>query len=200
MASRLLSAVRHGQPVSCSFVSTRNIRTTTPYAVSMLKTVIKGGFKPVKIPYAPGTAPRTEEERIAAANKYGMPPEDYQCDPTGTQGDYPMFPKVPNVQRSENPAWDFSDVKENYGDAIHVDSDWLGADTLDGYRYGGFGVWENFKSYGTLVGVIFAFAYLYPTGDDTRLPKQYPGNLWLDRGGSPEDAPVVKHYTFEPAD
>merc|ERR1712038_1515285 len=78
--------------------------------------------KPWNYLWKPGPYPQTEEERLAAAKKYGMIPEDYKPYPIdgtwnenglGTQGlgDYPLLGKSSQDSRSGHVNWDDPDLK-----------------------------------------------------------------------------------------
>lgn len=74
--------------------------------------------------WKPGPYPKTDAERIAAAKKYGMLPQDYEPYPDdGTgYGDYPKLPLVSNDQKDPFAAWDEPDLKRNYGEVVRVSS------------------------------------------------------------------------------
>merc|ERR1712001_777663 len=88
------------------------------------------GVKPWNYLWKPGPYPQTEEERLAAAKKYGMIPEDYKPYPIdgtwnenglGTQGlgDYPLLGKSSQDSRSGHVNWDDPDLKRNHGEPLH---------------------------------------------------------------------------------
>lgn len=67
----------------------------------------------------PGPYPKTEAERIAAARKYNMIPEDYEPYPEEEGfGDYPMFKPVHMENRSDFEVYDFPVLKRNYGEPV----------------------------------------------------------------------------------
>ena len=70
--------------------------------------------------WKPGPYPRTQEERAAAAKKYGMRVEDYEPYPDdGTgYGDYPKLPRVSTESRDPYEEWDIPEVKRNYGEPV----------------------------------------------------------------------------------
>ncbi|CAL1271902.1 unnamed protein product [Larinioides sclopetarius] len=69
--------------------------------------------------WKPGPYPRTKEERIAAAKKYKMLPEDYEPYPEEEgYGDYPMFKKFHMESRHPFEAYDYPELKRNYGEPI----------------------------------------------------------------------------------
>ncbi|XP_040578922.1 NADH dehydrogenase [ubiquinone] 1 beta subcomplex subunit 8, mitochondrial [Lepeophtheirus salmonis] len=73
--------------------------------------------------WKPSPYPKTEEERIKAAYKYGMIPDDYvpiKDDGDGI-GDYPDLGNSSMDSRSGYVAWDFPNLKRNYGEPIHID-------------------------------------------------------------------------------
>jgi len=83
--------------------------------------------------WKPGPAPKNEDERRAAARKYGMIPEDYEAYPDdGTgYGDYPKLPIVSAESRDPFYNYDYDEQKRNFGEPIHVEADMYGEDRLD---------------------------------------------------------------------
>jgi len=75
--------------------------------------------------WKPGPYPKTEAERLAAAKKYGLLPQDYEPYPDdGTgYGDYPKLPVVSADARDPFYNWDYPDQKRNYGETLNVDWD-----------------------------------------------------------------------------
>lgn len=71
--------------------------------------------------FLPGPYPKTEEERRAAAKKYGMQPEDYEpYDPElglGT-GDYPKVEPIGMDLRSEWEIYDSYRLKKNFNEPV----------------------------------------------------------------------------------
>ena len=69
-----------------------------------------------------GKYPRTEEERAAAARKYGLRPEHYEpCDDDGVGfGDYPKLPIVHYDQREQEANYEFHDAmtQRHYGEPV----------------------------------------------------------------------------------
>lgn len=70
--------------------------------------------------WKPGPYPKTDAERIAAARKYGLLPQDYQPyedDGTG-YGDYPKLPLVSTDMKDPFYNWDYPDMKRNFGEPV----------------------------------------------------------------------------------
>jgi hypothetical protein len=71
--------------------------------------------------FLPGPYPKTEEERRAAAKKYGMQPEDYKpYDPAlgwGT-GDYPQVDAIGMDLRSDYDQFDDYRLKKNFNEPV----------------------------------------------------------------------------------
>ena len=70
--------------------------------------------------WKPGPYPKTDAERIAAAKKYGLLPQDYEPYPddgTGL-GDYPKLPMISVDQRDPHYNWDEPDLKRNFGEIV----------------------------------------------------------------------------------
>lgn len=72
--------------------------------------------------WKPGKYPRTEEERVKAAAKYGMLPEDYKPlpDDGSGHGDYPDLPWVGECQKDPYYDWDDHGRKRNYMDPVSI--------------------------------------------------------------------------------
>lgn len=72
--------------------------------------------------WKPGPYPKTEAERLAAAKKYGLLPQDYEPYPDdGTgYGDYPKLPVVSADARDPFYNWDYPDQKRNYGETVSM--------------------------------------------------------------------------------
>lgn len=68
----------------------------------------------------PGPVPRTPQERAAAAEKYGLLKEEYECYPDDGDGigDYPKMPMEPADSRDPFYPWDFPELKRNYQEIV----------------------------------------------------------------------------------
>lgn len=94
-----------------------------------------------------GDYPRTEEDRIRAARKYNLIPEDYEpYDEDDGFGDYPKLPAVGDYNRD----WydDFDDPSDNrfYGETLHLHYDlymWERVDPLDKIKPGYVPLWKK---------------------------------------------------------
>lgn len=67
----------------------------------------------------PGQIPQTEEERRAAAKKYGLLPEEYK--PYGVNdmvGDYPHLEDKPTEQKDPNYPYDFPEFRRNFNEPV----------------------------------------------------------------------------------
>lgn len=75
--------------------------------------------------WKPGPYPRTQEEREAAAKKYGIPIEQYQPYPDDGMGygDYPKLPDISIDRKDINYPYDFPEARRNFGEPIHVEVD-----------------------------------------------------------------------------
>ncbi|XP_065927450.1 uncharacterized protein [Magallana gigas] len=71
--------------------------------------------------FFPGPYPKTEEERLKAAKKYGMQPEDYKPwenhDKWGS-GDYPEIQPIGEDLKSEYEVWDDKSTKTNFNEPL----------------------------------------------------------------------------------
>jgi NADH dehydrogenase (ubiquinone) 1 beta subcomplex subunit 8 len=76
--------------------------------------------------------PKTEEERIAAAKKYYLIPEDYEVNSEDLgYGDYPKLPPVGMDARDPYEDLDYHYWRNNYGEPLHVDYDMHTSDRHD---------------------------------------------------------------------
>ncbi|XP_076064339.1 NADH:ubiquinone oxidoreductase subunit ASHI [Oratosquilla oratoria] len=135
--------------------------------------------------------PKTEEEKAAAAAKYGMLPQDYETFPEdGTgHGDYPNLPPVSADSRDPYGNYDFPEYRRYYGEPVHLHVDMLGMDRYDANFKPRFTGTQQLGAFFGVMTVLFA-AYIYLEDKKFHWPvmkKQYPG-----------DGQV--HYTFEPAE
>lgn len=84
--------------------------------------------------WQPGPYPKTEAERLAAAKKYNLLPEEYEAyDPEKWEfsyGDYPLLPNICQDDKDPYYAWDYPAWKYNYGEVIHVNEELYQFDRL----------------------------------------------------------------------
>ncbi|KAK6170948.1 hypothetical protein SNE40_019226 [Patella caerulea] len=152
--------------------------------------------------WQPGPFPKTQEERIAAAKKYGLRVEDYQVYPDDGlgYGDYPKLPIVSGEHRDPYEDWDDPGSKTNYNEVRHVDHDLYLEYKLDPNRKRQVSLNKQllqFLGAVTAIMVVYVLCEPYPFFQPV-LPKQFPFNdLYLEKGGDPSMEPTVKHYTFE---
>lgn len=81
--------------------------------------------------YYPGPFPRTEKERAAAAQKYGIPVEEYKPIPDGSWGDYPDFPQISGDSKDPYYPWDMPELKRNFNEVMHENFDNIREDRVD---------------------------------------------------------------------
>ena len=107
--------------------------------------------------WLPGPYPKTEEERIAAAKKYGMHPKEYEPYPDdGTgYGDYPKLPFKGVALRDPNYPYDYPGQKRNFNEPIHIDIAYLCEE-----RYAA-GERERFTTTQMIITFILVFGGLY---------------------------------------
>ncbi|KAB0791647.1 hypothetical protein PPYR_03447 [Photinus pyralis] len=75
--------------------------------------------------YAPAPFPKTQEERLAAIEKYQVMPSQYkpyEDDGSGC-GDYPNLPIVSGDARDPFYPWDHPETKRNFGELIHAEEE-----------------------------------------------------------------------------
>ena len=70
--------------------------------------------------WKPGPYPINDEERAAAAKKYGMLLEDYKPneDMDAMMGDYPNLPIEPQAEKNALYDWDCPEYRRNYGEPL----------------------------------------------------------------------------------
>ena len=70
--------------------------------------------------WMPGPYPKTQEEREAAAKKYGLRVEDYEPYPDDGfgYGDYPKLPRVSGEARSPYEIYDMPSLKRNFNEPV----------------------------------------------------------------------------------
>ncbi|XP_033227557.1 NADH dehydrogenase [ubiquinone] 1 beta subcomplex subunit 8, mitochondrial [Belonocnema kinseyi] len=164
------------------------IKPTNPCFINSVRTAV------MNRDWQPGPYPKTEEERIKAARKYNMHPDEYvpypDDDPKGfCKGDYPDMPLIGAAAKDPYYPYDIPEQKRNYNETLPEEFDMLGHDKLDflGTRER-FSTLEIYLTFFGMIGVTFG---IYILVDDYKhfrpvLAKQFP------KSGE-------KHYTFEPA-
>ncbi|XP_063906292.1 NADH dehydrogenase [ubiquinone] 1 beta subcomplex subunit 8, mitochondrial-like [Zophobas morio] len=138
--------------------------------------------------YKPGPYPRTEEEKLKAAEKYGLHPSEYKLYPNdGTGwGDYPKLPEVGADSKDPYYPWDNPELKRNFNEPMHAEFDLMREDRYNvsaRLRYSLRTQWLQF------LGVMFGTFGIYCIFEKFKMfhplvPRQYP----IDG---------KKHYTFE---
>ncbi|KAK3913571.1 NADH dehydrogenase [ubiquinone] 1 beta subcomplex subunit 8, mitochondrial [Frankliniella fusca] len=140
--------------------------------------------------YMPGPYPKTEKERLAAAKKYGLLPEEYKPLPDDGwgRGDYPDLPMRGADSRDDYYPWDMPEYKKNYGEVWHVESEILGEDRLDPAK----DWWYSRKGMiGMLVGTMTVLGIIAVVTDPYRLHR--PVSVKAIPGKTPDKV----FYSFE---
>ncbi|KOC65346.1 NADH dehydrogenase [ubiquinone] 1 beta subcomplex subunit 8, mitochondrial [Habropoda laboriosa] len=136
-------------------------------------------------PLLVGPYPRTEAERLKAAERYGMHPDEYKPFPEemSDQGDYPDLPWISVEARDPFYPWDFPVTRRNFGEPVHFNDDMMGEDRYD------YGVRKYIEDHhasaifiACFIGIIVLGSYA-PTVSQPMMDKQYPGQ--------------GEHYTFQ---
>lgn len=71
--------------------------------------------------WKPGPPPKTEAERIAAAKKYNLIPEDYETyDESYGTGDYPKLPIASQDSRDPYEDFDWHYHRRNFGETVRI--------------------------------------------------------------------------------
>ncbi|XP_027206188.1 NADH:ubiquinone oxidoreductase subunit ASHI [Dermatophagoides pteronyssinus] len=142
--------------------------------------------------FKPGPYPRTPEEREAAARKYNLIPEDYDCYEEGSGfGDYPKLPAVSHEVMDPYENYDYYYRRRNFGETLHRDYDILMSERTNPnvvHRYPPRTMFAIFLSPFIIIAIIQWIDYYFDLHTANPMkPKQLPG-----------DGRV--HYTFEPLD
>lgn len=137
--------------------------------------------------WKPGKYPTTEEERRAAAKKYGLLPEEYKPIPDDGEGagDYPGFKPLAADSRDPFYPWDYPEYRRNYGEPLHINENIHGLDRWNvnqRYKY------STAQKTSMFLGVISISYLLMYLGNDACFNPAAQQHL---------PAPGVKHYTYE---
>ncbi|XP_014260779.1 NADH dehydrogenase [ubiquinone] 1 beta subcomplex subunit 8, mitochondrial [Cimex lectularius] len=137
--------------------------------------------------WMPGPYPKTEEERLAAAKKYNLLPQEYKpIDDDGYgAGDYPDFKPYSVESRDPFYPWDFPEYRRNFGEALHEDFNMYTEDRLD--------ISKRERLSAPVMGLMFlgtltGFYLINVLCRDLWLPPALPKQL---------PAHGVKHYMYE---
>lgn len=157
--------------------------------------------------FFPGPYPKTEEERLKAAKKYGMQPEDYKPwenhDKWGS-GDYPEIQPIGEDLKSEYEVWDDKSTKTNFNEPLPM-REYHYTDRFD-YGQDLYPSSDKemrvvfFGMIGTFV-LLHYFCNNFFARHDEALPKQFP--FTYEGHGTYWHKSNIKrniHYTFEPAE
>ncbi len=114
--------------------------------------------------WMPGPYPKTEAERLAAAKKYNLLPEEYQAyDPEKWEfayGDYPQLPNICYHDCDPYYAWDYPALGKDYGAVWHVNSELYGNFGLTLNRENHIPFSEVFWTYVIAISTVFYVMYL----------------------------------------
>lgn len=140
--------------------------------------------------WMPGEYPKTEEERLHAAEKYGIHPDEYKpLQPHEFAGDYPDLKAEGYDARDPLYPWDEPDYRRGWNEPLHEDDDMLGADkyTIEGVRQ------RTDPTAGSIFGVVFILVvwfvmYYQDEPHHQLMEKNY---IYID------DKPPKKCYTFD---
>ncbi|KAG0725248.1 NADH dehydrogenase [ubiquinone] 1 beta subcomplex subunit 8, mitochondrial [Chionoecetes opilio] len=138
--------------------------------------------------WKPAPYPVTPEERLAAARKYGLRPDEYRPIPDDGlgAGDYPDVPLVSAESRDPYYPWDHPEHRRDFMEPIHEDFDAHGLDRENASQKLRFSATYQLLAF---LGVMTAFVGSFYLLENYKLhwpllPKQFPG-----------DGKV--HFTFE---
>uniref|UniRef100_A0A0V0G753 Putative ubiquinone oxidoreductase ndufb8/ashi subunit n=1 Tax=Triatoma dimidiata TaxID=72491 RepID=A0A0V0G753_TRIDM len=137
--------------------------------------------------WKPGKYPTTEEEKLAAAKKYNLFPEEYvpvKDDGHGA-GDYPGFKPYSVESRDPFYPWDFPEYRRNFNEPLHEDINIYGEDRYDVLMKPRFPLILMLASFILTMG---SCIYLTYKGKDTAFLPAMPQHM---------PAPGVKRYTYQ---
>ncbi|XP_050586819.1 NADH dehydrogenase [ubiquinone] 1 beta subcomplex subunit 8, mitochondrial [Bombus affinis] len=142
-------------------------------------------LQPYQKKYLPGPYPRTEEEWIAAAEKYNMHIDEYKAyaPEKGSLVDYPNLPLISAEAKDPYYPWDHIGPKTCYGETLSKHFHLLQGDRCN---YGVRQPISDLKGAAIYIGfviVYFLIDHFSIRCSQPRLAKQYPGK--------------GVHYTFE---
>ncbi|XP_012287692.1 NADH dehydrogenase [ubiquinone] 1 beta subcomplex subunit 8, mitochondrial [Orussus abietinus] len=139
--------------------------------------------------WQPGPCPQTEEERIKAAKKYNLVPEDYRIpkDKDNVYGDYPDLPFIGQALKDPYYPWDSPEYRRNFNETVNMDFDICDDRKLDPGKRTRFSILYMFSTTFCVFGSIYL---LYLLG------MKYPSVIPVTEKQIPK--PGVTHYTFEP--
>ncbi|XP_055714628.1 NADH dehydrogenase [ubiquinone] 1 beta subcomplex subunit 8, mitochondrial [Phlebotomus papatasi] len=138
--------------------------------------------------FKPGKYPETEAERLAAAKKYNMHPDEYQPYPDDGEGygDYPKLPDEPVEMKDPYYPYDFPELKRNFNEPVHIEYTLWSEDRFGYSEKPRFSLKYQFLMFTGVLAACFGIYYFLEDYKVFRpvVPKQLPG-----------DGKV--HYTFE---
>lgn len=122
-------------------------------------------LKPENPDLVVGPWPRTEEERIRAAKKYNLIPEDYKPHEEGyCLGDYPDLPNIGQYNRDNYDDYITERMRRHYGEPYHIHQDLYVYERIDPQEHlkpHWVPAWKKFLMFiGPLTGLsLFMYAY-----------------------------------------
>ncbi|KAK4309205.1 hypothetical protein Pmani_019131 [Petrolisthes manimaculis] len=138
--------------------------------------------------WMPGPYPKTEEERLRAARKYGLRPDEYKPVPDDGlgAGDYPDVPLVSAESRNPFTNWDYPEHRRNFGEPLHQNFDIYGLDRINESQEPRFSSTHQFLSFASVMAFFIGTYYFLENRKMhwPLMPKQFPNE-------------GVAHYTFE---
>ncbi|KAJ8921844.1 hypothetical protein NQ315_008476 [Exocentrus adspersus] len=136
--------------------------------------------------YKPGPFPKTDAERIAAAEKYGLPIEEYEPYPDDGQGcgDYPKLPMISGEAKDPFYPWDNPELKRNFNEPMHAEFDLMREDRYDVSAKLRRPMWFYWLQYLGTMSVCIGIYYLCE-------------NVKMFPAVTPRQYPNKTHYTFE---
>ncbi|XP_044262740.1 NADH dehydrogenase [ubiquinone] 1 beta subcomplex subunit 8, mitochondrial [Tribolium madens] len=138
--------------------------------------------------YKPGPYPRTEQERLRAAERYGLHPSEYEPYPDDGYGygDYPKLPDISGDAKDPYYPYDNPELKRNFNEPLHAEFDLMREDRYNVSARLRYPLWFQWVQF---LGVMLGSFGIYCLFEQVKMfhpvvPRQYP-----------KDGP---HYTFEP--
>lgn len=137
--------------------------------------------------WKPGPFPKTEAERLEAAKKYGLLPEEYEPVPDDGEGsgDYPSLKPISVEARDPFYPWDFPEYRRNFNEPLHEDFNMYTADRINVNFQPKYSIIKQLAGFLGAMGISVLFLEL---GNDACF-------LPMAKQHIPE--PGVKHYTYD---
>ncbi|BES97118.1 unnamed protein product [Nesidiocoris tenuis] len=137
--------------------------------------------------WKPGAYPKTEEERIAAAKKYNLLPQEYKPIPNDAAypaGDYPDLKPYSADGRDPHYPWDYPEYRRNFNEAVPEEFNLYGFDRINVEEKLRYPMWKMLLGFVCIAGGIVVLCDL---SEDTFFMPAMPRHM---------PAPGVTYYHY----